>query len=131
MILNPAEFFKRNIVAGPVTLLWLEIWAVQRGRPYDVFEVPPHPASDERTAMEKELVKYPSIDSLTSLSRYGGIGVQENLFALFLAGINKIDATVNAPDTGDRQRVPRQHGCPGAAQRCEARGCDLAQEPAE
>jgi len=41
----------------------LEVWAVHRGQAYDVFEVPPHLTSSERTAIENELVKYPYIVS--------------------------------------------------------------------
>ena len=51
---NPADWMLQQL---------LEVWAVRHGRPYDVFEVPPHPTSDERAAIEKELVKYPYIVS--------------------------------------------------------------------
>jgi hypothetical protein len=53
---NPADWMLQQL---------LEVWAVRHGHAYDVFEVPPHLTSDQRTAIEKELVKYPYIVSTT------------------------------------------------------------------
>ena len=51
---NPADWMLQQL---------LDVWAVNHGQAYDVFEVPPHLTSDERTAMENELMNYQYIVS--------------------------------------------------------------------
>jgi hypothetical protein len=51
---NPADWMLQQL---------LEVWAVQRGEPYDVFEVPPHLTAAEREGLAKELQRYSYIVS--------------------------------------------------------------------
>lgn len=51
---NPADWMLQQL---------LDVWAVNRGQAYDVFEVKPHLTADERTAMENGLKNYQYIVS--------------------------------------------------------------------
>ena len=48
-IRNPADWLLQQ---------WLEVWAVQHGQPYDVFELPPSMTEADRTALENSLKAY-------------------------------------------------------------------------
>ena len=51
---NPADWLLQQ---------FLEVWAVQQKKPYDVFELPPHSTVAELKTLKKELKKYPYIVS--------------------------------------------------------------------
>ncbi|MCX7047670.1 MAG: hypothetical protein NTX50_19570 [Candidatus Sumerlaeota bacterium] len=53
-IRNPADWMLQQ---------WLEVWAIQHGQPYDVFELPPAQTPSEAQATEKELRNYKYIVS--------------------------------------------------------------------
>lgn len=65
-IRNPADWMLQQL---------LDVWAVQRGQPYDVFEVPPRISPAERTALEKELKRYPYV--VSTLPWKGALVVSE------------------------------------------------------
>ena len=53
-IRNPADWMLQRL---------LEMWAVKRGQPYDVFEVPPAMTPEEERKLEADLRRYPMVVS--------------------------------------------------------------------
>lgn len=70
----------------------LEVWAVNRKQPYDVFELPPVLSSAERASLEKMLKKYPFVVSTTPWKRAWVIGADAESTTVDLAKTQEIQS---------------------------------------
>jgi hypothetical protein len=61
---------------------FLEVWAVQRKQPYDVFEIPPVLSATDRTSLEMQLVNYKNIVSTLPWANAWVIGNELNETAI-------------------------------------------------
>jgi len=64
---NPADWMLQQL---------LEVWVINRGQAFDVFEIKPHLTANERNAIEKELRNYPYI--VSTIPWKGAFVVGEN-----------------------------------------------------